>query len=351
MSPGPAFLDSLAHLAGYISAVTRTTFIAPSGPYAVLSVLSALVLATAVLGHRRLRSRPRGRRRLRLGVLARAYFPRRFFRSASSQADMGLALFNVFLFGLLFGWALLSSQVISNHTGAGLAAILGAPAPTALPGYAAVTIMTLTMFMAHELAYWIVHYLSHRVPLLWEFHKVHHSAETLSPLTNARVHPVDTLFYYNVTALVMGLAGGIAQFALGHPVQPYSIWSTNLLALVFAYSVQHLQHSHVWIAFTGVWGRLLLSPAHHQIHHSTNPAHFNRNLGSAVAVFDWAFGTLHVPAAKREKLSFGVEPKSEAQHTVTGMLVTPILDAASHLKPAAAKPALQPGDGAKPQNA
>ena len=121
MSPGPAFLDSLAHLAGYISAVTRTTFIAPSGPYAVLSVLSALVLATAVLGHRRLRSRPRGRRRLRLGVLARAYFPRRFFRSASSQADMGLALFNVFLFGLLFGWALLSSQVISNHTGAGLA--------------------------------------------------------------------------------------------------------------------------------------------------------------------------------------------------------------------------------------
>jgi sterol desaturase/sphingolipid hydroxylase (fatty acid hydroxylase superfamily) len=39
----------------------------------------------------------------------------------------------------------------------------------------------------------------------------------------------------------------------------------------------------MWIAFTGVAGRILQSPAHHQLHHSANPAHFDRNLGFALA--------------------------------------------------------------------
>ena len=50
--------------------------------------------------------------------------------------------------------------------------------------------MTVTLFLAYELGYWLNHYVPHRVPFLWEFHKVHHSATVLTPLTNFRVHPV-----------------------------------------------------------------------------------------------------------------------------------------------------------------
>jgi sterol desaturase/sphingolipid hydroxylase (fatty acid hydroxylase superfamily) len=88
-----------------------------------------------------------------------------------------------------------------------------------------------------------------------------------------------------------------------------------------------------WIAFTGLWGRLFLSPAHHQIHHSTNPIHFDKNLGSCLGIWDWLFGTLYVPGRTREKLRFGVEPKSQDAHTATGGLVTPLYNAFSHIKP------------------
>ena len=46
------------------------------------------------------------------------------------------------------------------------------------------------LFLAYELGYWLNHYLSHRIAFLWEFHKVHHSATVLTPLTNFRVHPI-----------------------------------------------------------------------------------------------------------------------------------------------------------------
>jgi len=81
---------------------------------------------------------------------------------------------------------------------------------------------------------------------------------------------------------------------------------------------------------------VLQSPAHHQIHHSTDPAHFNRNLGSFLAIWDWMFGTLYMPGRTRQKLDFGVEPKGQEAHTVRGGLIAPVLHAVSHLRRKAA---------------
>jgi len=153
----------------------------------------------------------------------------------------------------------------------------------------------------------------------------------LSPLTNFRVHPVDTMVFNNILALVMGVAGGVAHFLLGQGAAPLTIANSNVIVLAFFFLIGHLQHTHFWIAFTGVWGRIILSPAHHQIHHSTDPRHFNKNLGSFLAVWDWMFGTLHMPSKTRLKLDFGVEPKREDAHTVAGGLVSPILRAAAQL--------------------
>src|ERR1700742_67728 len=135
----------------------------------------------------------------------------------------------------------------------------------------------------------------------------------------------------------MGVAAGIAHYGLGRGTSPLTIADSNVIVLAFFFLIGHLQHTHFWIAFTGLWGRIILSPAHHQIHHSTDPAHFNRNLGSFLAVWDWMFGTLHMPSKARQQLDFGVEPKEPAAHTVTGGLITPIVRAASrfHQRPAA----------------
>lgn len=293
------------------------------GTFSLASLLSALCIATLFLGRRR-RRRP-----LRPRVLLRALFPRRLRRSHSARADVAFFFFSFFLVGLLFGWAVLSMHVIDNATNALLTAAFGAQ-PARLDGWAAAGLMTLVLFVAYELGYWIDHYLSHNVPFLWEFHKVHHTAEVLTPLTNFRVHPIDTIKFNNILALTMGVAGGLAHFLIGRSTSPLTIAGSNVIVLAFFFLIGHLQHTHFWIAFTGPWGRLILSPAHHQIHHSTDPAHFNTNLGSFLAIWDWMFGTLYMPSKARQKLDFGVEPKGQDAHTVTGELIAPIMRAAAH---------------------
>ena len=45
--------------------------------------------------------------------------------------------------------------------------------------------------------------------MLWDFHKVHHTAEVLSPLTNFRMHPVDSVVFGNILAIFLGVTGGV----------------------------------------------------------------------------------------------------------------------------------------------
>jgi sterol desaturase/sphingolipid hydroxylase (fatty acid hydroxylase superfamily) len=318
------FLAMLSSVGQKLAAI----FLSPA-PFSLASLLSALAVATLFMAL----ARERRRKQIRLKVLLRAIFPRRLLRSASSKADVGFFLFNSFLATALFGWAILSYHLVSTTASEALVGAFGARQPTALSEAYCAGILTVALFLAYELGYWLDHYLSHKVPILWEFHKVHHSAEVLSPLTNFRVHPVDTLVFYNILALVMGGTGGVVNYWLGKATPYFTIANSNVLTLAFFFLIGHLQHSHFWIAFTGVWGRLFLSPAHHQIHHSTNPIHFDKNLGSCLGLWDWLFGTLYVPGKTRERLNFGVEPKSPVAHTVWGGLVAPLRDAFTHIRP------------------
>ncbi len=168
----------------------------------------------------------------------------------------------------------------------------------------------------------------------------------LTPVTNFRVHPVDALVHANITALMMGTANGVMHYAFGTTAYQYVIADSNLIFVLFVHAYVHLQHTHLWIPFRGMWGRIFLSPAHHQVHHSTNPAHFNKNLGSCLAVWDWLFGTLHVPARERERLTFGVDSESDQQrdvHAISWSLVLPFIGLWRLLRPYLGPQAERPG--------
>ena len=134
----------------------------------------------------------------------------------------------------------------------------------------------------------------------------HHSAEVMTTLTELRQHPVEIIVFMNWIGLATGIVFGIMTYAFGPGVRPFTLLNGNILTMAFLLTYGHLRHSNMWIAFTGVAGRILQSPAHHQLHHSTNPAHFDKNLGFALAFWDWAFGTLVIPAKSREPIVFGV---------------------------------------------
>jgi len=331
-----AILAAAAHALvarlGQILAAFVGIFIQPGSQFSLWSLLCAFLIAFAFLA---LRQRARGRR-LRLRPILQNLFPRRLLRSASTRADLGFFLLNNFAAGALIGWALISFAAVQNLVQGALASSFGPPQPHASPLEADIA-QTIAMFLAYEFAYWFDHYLCHEIPFLWEFHRVHHTAETLSPVTVFRVHPVDSLVFYNIAVLVMGLTNALTAYAVGVPGHGVTIGGANILGLAGIFLLGHLQHSHVWIAFTGLWGRLFLSPAHHQIHHSTDPAHFGKNLGSSIGLWDWLFGTLMLPEKKRQNLVFGVEPGQHSPHTITGCLVTPFVRCLDLLPSRAAK--------------
>jgi sterol desaturase/sphingolipid hydroxylase (fatty acid hydroxylase superfamily) len=296
--------------------------------FSLTSLGAALLFASVYFAWRRIK---RGRR-LRWRTIGRALFPKRIIEAKSNQADIGYLFFNVFVFGVVFGWAVLSYQSISNGIIAGLVALFGQLQPTTLPAYVPRIVITVMLFLAYELGYWFNHWLSHKVPLLWEFHKVHHSAQVLTPLTNFRVHPVYTWMFANILAFTAAVANGLGNYMFGETAYQYALSDTNIILVLFIHAYVHLQHSHIWISFRGVMGRILISPAHHQVHHSDNPKHFDKNFGSCLALWDWMFGTLYVPRKEREPLTFGFADRPDA-HTVKGELVNPLIDAAAHLKP------------------
>ena len=265
-------MDFSAGIAFFFGQMNRLLFSLGSH-FSLTSLAAALIVSVLYFVWQR---HKRGRR-VRLRTILRALFPRRIMRHSSNQADIFYLFFNVFVFSMLFGWAILSYQLISNGIIAALVALAGPVTPSTLPVYVSRSIITVMLFLAYELGYWFNHWLSHKVPLLWEFHKVHHTAEVLTPLTNFRVHPIYGWIFANILAFSTAVANGFGNYMFGDTAYQYALSDTNIILVLFIHAYVHLQHTHMWISFRGALGRLFVSPAHHQVHHSADPKHFNKN--------------------------------------------------------------------------
>ena len=299
------------------------TLLAPSSICSIYSLGLATLIAFAWLAWRRTR---RGRP-VALRMLARAIFSRRVLLHRSTFADLAYCVIGLATLGGIIGWAVVSTSWISDGVAALLTRLIGpAPQPHA-PDFALNAARTLLLFLAYELGFFVDHWLKHRVPALWELHKAHHSAEVLTPLVNFRVHPLDSLILANNLALIIGVVGGAVQYALGRKAVSFTLFDQNVLMLLYIYLTAQLQHSEIWIPFTGVWGRVFMSPAHHQLHHSADPAHFNCNMGASLAIWDWLAGTLRMPSVEPPRLSFGVSGHKHDPHGVMGLLVDPAVNA------------------------
>ncbi|VAV90938.1 Fatty acid hydroxylase family (carotene hydroxylase/sterol desaturase), partial [hydrothermal vent metagenome] len=140
----------------------------------------------------------------------------------------------------------------------------------------AVIYMFVTLMVVDFIAY-VIHYLQHKVPLLWEFHKVHHSLEVMHPVSNFREHPVDNLVYKLFTGAAYGMVAGGAYNVFGYLPNIPSLIGVPLLMFAFNAVGYNLRHSHVWLRWPGRWSMVFPSPAHHHVHHSCHPDHIDKN--------------------------------------------------------------------------
>ena len=307
-------------------------------PYGAPSLLGALIVAGAYYVQRR---RSRGRR-FSLRGFVRSIFNSRILRHPSTMIDLKLWALNELVLMLAYSSLVVSSFTLRNLVLNGLNHALGAHDPLVWPLWTIMLVVTLAQLLSYEFAYWFGHYLFHRYEWLWEFHKVHHSAEVMTTLTELRQHPVEILAFMNLIGVATGCTLGGLSYVFGPGAEPFTLLNANVVLMIFLLTWGHLRHSHIWISFTGLAGRLFQSPAHHQIHHSDNPAHFNKNLGFALAVWDWAFGTLYIPSREPENVVFGVGDSGGEFDTVTKTFVRPFLRSAEHLAHGAPQPAPAP---------
>ncbi|WP_439630427.1 sterol desaturase family protein [Gemmata sp.] len=293
-----------------------------------LSLASMPIAFGLALGYVLLKPRRRGRTGLRTAL--RVLLPKGIWLHPSTLLDVQYILVGSLAFSVVFGYTLLSGYAVTSGVSEALAGVFGPrEAPAGVP-VVALGALVLVQYLAFEFTYWLYHLLSHKVPFLWEFHKVHHSATVLTPFANWRVHPVDTILYVNALSLFGGATGGAIYYWFGEDAWLTSAVGSGVLYALYLSLWGHLQHSQLWIAFTGLPGRLVLSPAHHQIHHSDNPVHFDKNFGAGFAIWDWLFGTLHVPQREREALHFGTRNDRHLKKLVPS-LVYPFRHAARHL--------------------
>lgn len=312
-------MDSSSFVNGALIDVA-VRFLLPSSPFSIVSYLTAFTVFGFVIVARSKRK----------SGFWRKMFPTRIFRSRSTRLDVTLYILNFVFLGFVFSFITIGAGFWSGLTRGTLHLLFGSNPIMDIPVWAALLTTTLLELLLLELGYWFAHYVSHRVPAIWEFHKVHHSAEVMSPLTEGRQHPLDVLFFQNVVACSLGLGYGVMQFLFG-TTKTFAIWQTNVFLLVFFLTVSHLRHSHVWLPFTGLAGKLIHSPAHHQIHHSTAVRDHNKNLGFSLSLWDWIFGTLRLPE-KREQLRFGLDAGEGRFLTMRDSLAAPFARAAGHLR-------------------
>jgi len=179
---------------------------------------------------------------------------------------------------------------------------LSAPLITSEVSLIAYTILSV---IAIDLGVYISHRMMHNVPSLWEFHKVHHSAEQLNPMTLFRMHPVDLFITATVVAVLGGFAFAGLFYLTGETPQALTLFGLNIVTFVFYLVGYNLRHSHIWLNYPVWLSKIFISPAQHQIHHSSNPKHFDQNFGLIFSFWD-IIGKSHYIPRGHEKLEYGL---------------------------------------------
>lgn len=196
---------------------------------------------------------------------------------------------------------------------------------TEAPNWAIALVFTTCFFIIDDFSRYFVHRLLHRWPLLWEFHKVHHSAESLTPITVFRTHPVEAIIFSLRSIAVQAVMISTFVFFMGDRADLVTLFGANIFIFTFNLLGSNLRHSHIPIAYWKPLEKIFLSPAQHQIHHSVDEKHWNKNYGVALAIWD-VLGHSHYHSETQQDLSFGLSRQSlteKKQHTLYTLYLAP----------------------------
>ena len=248
-------------------------------------------------------------------------FDKRIWTSKSAVLDYLLFLFNNLFKVAFIGPYLIISLYVAFYLNERLVLWFGFPDNT-LTLNQTIVLYTISLTIFSDLLSYLVHLLLHKVPFLWEFHKVHHSATTLNPITQYRVDPLELIVNNARGIITFGIVTGFFDYFSNHQADKVVFIGANIFTFLFMFFGANLRHSHVKLKYPSILEYLFISPFQHQIHHSSNSKYFDKNFGSKFAIWDFLFGTL-VLSKGASKLRFGLDKENKDFNSFAKLLILP----------------------------
>ena len=183
--------------------------------------------------------------------------------------NLSLAFFNAFLLFLFFSKGIMDTTQYVTHQQTGILNLIRVP-------YWIKMLIAVALF---DFMLYVWHFLNHEMPLLWRFHRVHHSDLNLDVSSASRFH----IGELGISALI--------KMAL------ISFLGADLLILVVFESAvvltSQLHHSSLRVPdrFEDIWWLLFVPPSMHRIHHSVVIRERNSNYGTIFSIWDRILGT------------------------------------------------------------
>lgn len=155
--------------------------------------------------------------------------------------------------------------------------------------------ITLTILIM-DFAIWLQHLITHKVPLLWQLHRVHHADRDMDVTTAIRFHPVEI-------GLSMLLKIGLV-YLLGPSAVAVIVFEIMLNGTAM------FNHANIrlplWL--DAMVRRVLVTPDMHRVHHSVHRAEHDSNYGFSLSIWDQVFGTyIAQPKAGHDEMAIGLE--------------------------------------------
>ncbi len=143
-------------------------------------------------------------------------------------------------------------------------------------------------FIVRDFVQWWIHRLLHRVPFLWEFHKVHHSVKQMGFAAHLRYHWMENVVYRSLEYIPLALIGiGLRDFFIIH---------------IFTLAVGHFNHSNFKLSL-GPFKYIFNNPQMHIWHHAKNLPNDRKlgvNFGLTLSIWDYLFRTNYIPSDGRD---------------------------------------------------
>jgi len=137
----------------------------------------------------------------------------------------------------------------------------------------------LLSFVVLDFAVWASHVLSHKIPILWRFHRMHHADRDIDVTTGLRFHPIEIIgsMLWKVGFVIL----------LGAPAIAVILFEIVLNGTAM------FNHSNTKLPLSAdrILRLILVTPDMHRVHHSAIGAETDSNYGFNLPWWDRLFGT------------------------------------------------------------